>query len=208
MHKRWTRRHVRSSNGDRNSQFVIQLRFFGTSNLVDGHSRRFDPRSGEMKLRYQRGASMVEFAIACTTFLLVLFGIVEFARVLYLYHTVSNAARLGTRWAIVRGSGCTVLDHCNATSSDIQTYVQSVVPLVDTTSSTVSGCSSAGLCITATWSSGTGSSAACDSATPSGNNSQGHVVCVTAAYPFNFAVPFVSTNALTLSSTSQMVISN
>jgi Flp pilus assembly protein TadG len=161
-----------------------------------------------MKQFGQRGNSMVEFALAATAFLLVLFGILEFARVLYIYHTVSNAARLASRWAMVRGSGCTVLDHCNATSSDIQTYVQSIVPIVDTTSTTASGCSSAGLCVIATWSTNTGPSASCDQSSPANYNSQGHIVCVTVKYPFAFAVPLVSSTGLTLSSSSQMVISN
>jgi len=144
----------------------------------------------------QRGASMVEFAVAASAFMLVMFGIVEFGRVMYTYHTVSNAARIGSRWAIVRGSGCTVVDHCSATSSDVSDYVQSVVPMVDSGSMTV----------TAKWTTTTDPSASCTATTPGGNNGAGHVVCVTVSYPFNFAIPFVSNNALTLSSTSRMVI--
>lgn len=147
---------------------------------------------------FQRGAGMVEFAIAATALLLVMFGILEFGRVMYTYHTVSNAARLGARWAIVRGSNCSVLDHCNATSSDIQTWVQSQVPLVD----------SGVLSVAATWSTSKDPSVNCSVTDPSGNNVQGHLVCVTVSYPFNFALPFVSRTALTLSSTSKMVISN
>lgn len=156
----------------------------------------------------QRGASMVEFAIASTALLLMMFGIVEYGRVMYTYHTVSNAARLASRWAIVRGSGCSYLDHCNATSTDIQNYVISIVPMVDASSSTVSGCSQAGLCATAMWSTSTDPSVDCTATDPSGNNTAGHLVCVTVSYPFNFAIPFVSKDALILSSTSKMVISN
>lgn len=151
---------------------------------------------------------MVEFAIAASLLLMLLFGIVEFARVLYLYHTVSNAARLGTRWAIVRGSGCIVLDHCNAEPADVQTYVQSIVPMLDSSSTTVPGCSAPGVCVITTWSSSTGPNAACDQSDSSGNNSEGHMVCVTVKYPFNFAIPLVSSSALTLASTSQMVVAH
>jgi Flp pilus assembly protein TadG len=161
------------------------------------------------KSHAQRGASMVEFVIAATAFLMIIFGIFEFGRVLYIYHTVSNAARIGSRWAMVRGSsGCSVLDHCNASSSDIQTYVQSIVPIVDSNS----------LIVSASWSSSTAPDAACGAG---GSNTTGHVVCVTVAYPFNFAVPIIpapapqpssgpcgnSTPELCLSSTSRMVIS-
>jgi Flp pilus assembly protein TadG len=150
---------------------------------------------------------MVEFAISASALLLIMFGILEFGRVMYTYHTVSNAARIGSRWAIVRGSNsCSgPIDHCNATSSDIQNYVLSVVPMVDASSTTAPGCSSAGLCVNATWSSSSDPSVDCG---VTGTNDPGHLVCVTVSYPFNFAIPFVSTTALTLSSTSKMVISN
>jgi Flp pilus assembly protein TadG len=164
---------------------------------VAGQPNCYDP--GDDTVRHlQRGSSMVEFAISATALMLVMFGILEFGRVMYTYHTVSNAARLGARWAIVRGSSCSVLDHCNATSSDIQTWVQSQVPLVD----------SGTLGVAATWSTSTDPSTDCSVSDPTGNNTQGHLVCVTVTYPFNFAIPFVSQSALTLSSTSKMVISN
>ena len=143
----------------------------------------------------QRGASMVEFTIVATALLLVMFGILEFGRVMYTYHTVSNAARIGARWAMVRGSGCSVIDHCGASSSDISNYVQSVVPMVDSGSMT----------ITASWSNSTDPSTDCAAG---GTNDPGHLVCVTVSYPFNFALPFVSNSALTLTSTSKMVIAN
>lgn len=154
---------------------------------------------------------MIEFVISASALLLIMFGILEFSRVLYFYHTVSDAARLGSRWAIVRGSGCAaigVLDHCNAEPADVQNYVQSIVPTLAPTSATVAGCSNPGLCVTTTWSSSATPGAACDQADSSGNNSQGHTVCVTVQYPFIFAIPFISTSGLTLSSTSQMVIAN
>lgn len=125
-------------------------------------------------------------------------GIVEFGRVMYAYHTVSNAARLGSRWAIVRGSGCSKLDHCGATSSDIQTWVRSNVPMVDSNT----------LSVTATWSTSSDPSTDCSVSDPTNNNVPGNLVCVTVSYPFNFAIPFVSRTALTLSSTSKMVIAN
>jgi Flp pilus assembly protein TadG len=155
----------------------------------------------------QRGASMVEFAISASALLLIMFGILEFARVMYTYHTVSNAARLGSRWAMVRGANsCNgPIDHCSASATDIQNYVLSVVPMVDASSTTLPNCSQQGLCVTASWSNSSDPSTDCSSG---GSNAVGNLVCVTVSYPFNFAIPFVSTNALTLSSTSKMVIAN
>jgi Flp pilus assembly protein TadG len=156
----------------------------------------------------QRGASMVEFAISASALMLIMFGILEFGRVMYTYHTVSNAARLASRWAMVRGANCSLLDHCNATSADVQSFVIANVPMVDSSSTTAAGCSQAGLCASATWSTSTDPSVDCTATDPSGNNVPGHLVCVTVTYPFNFAIPFVSNTPLTLSSTSKMVISN
>jgi Flp pilus assembly protein TadG len=143
---------------------------------------------------------MMEFAIAATAVMLLVFGILEFGRVMYLYHTVSNAARLGSRWAMVRGADCvSPLDHCNADSGDIQTWVQSQVPAaVDGNIFTVS----------AAWSTSTDPSGDCTETDPSGANLKGHVVCVTVSYPFHFALPFISTTTLSLSSTSRMIIAN
>ena len=141
---------------------------------------------------FERGAGLVEFAIASAAFLLFIFGIIEFGFALFTYHSVSNAARLGSRWAIVRGASCNTLDHCNASSSDIQTFVQSqVVAVMDPTQVTV----------TATWPGNGGSCA-------SGSKARGCPVIVTVSYPFNFAIPYVSGTQLQISSTSQMTIAN
>lgn len=156
----------------------------------------------------ERGSSMVEFAIAATVLLLLLFGIVQFGRALYMYHTVSNAARIGARWAMVRGSfSCSAVnpvDNCSASPSAVQTYVQSVVPIAD----------SGTLSVATTWSSASLKSATCPSppnpgpgSLTTGTNGQGHLVCVTVTYPFKFAIPLLSTATWNLSSTSQMFIS-
>ncbi len=139
---------------------------------------------------------MVEFVVAATALLLFIFGILEFGRVLYTYHAVSNGARLGARWAIVRGSLCAApVDHCNASSSDVQTFVRAQTPLLVANSITV----------TATWTSSTDPNSACGAG---GTNVPGHSVCVTVSYPFHFAVPLVShLSPLTLTSSSKMIIS-
>jgi Flp pilus assembly protein TadG len=151
---------------------------------------------------------MVEFAIAATVFLLLLFGTIEFGRALYMYHTVSNAARIGARWAMVRGSySCSAaypVNDCSASPSEIQTYVQSVVPIVD----------SGTLSVATAWSTGKLQGATCPAppnpgpgTLTAGTNDQGHLVCVTVSHPFTFAVPLVSSVTWQLSSTAQMFIS-
>lgn len=47
------------------------------------------------------GQSLVEFALILPIFLLLLFGIIDLGRGVYAYNTIQNAAREGTRVAIV-----------------------------------------------------------------------------------------------------------
>lgn len=150
-------------------------------------------------MRGIRGGGIVEFAIAASVLLCLMIGIIETGRAIYVYHTVSNAARLASRWAEVRGAGCSApLDHCNASVADIQNYVRSTVPILD----------SGSLQVTSSWSTSTDPNVDCSIGIPLGNNLQGHLVCVTVSYPFRFAVPLLNATTLNLSSTSKMVIAN
>jgi len=144
---------------------------------------------------FERGSSMVEFAFAAMALFLVLFGIIEFGRMLYTYHTVSNAARLGARWAMVRGTAsCSgavgkQLSACPANQNEVQSFVQSQVTLLGPGTLTV----------TATW---PGGNAGCNSAD---SHAAPCVVVVTASHDFTFLIPFVGTK-LTIASTSKMDI--
>ena len=72
----------------------------------------------------EAGTALVEFAISLLAFLALLFGISDVGRAAYAYDWVSNAARLGTRFAMVRGKTCTVLSGgCPAAASDVSNYV-------------------------------------------------------------------------------------
>lgn len=139
---------------------------------------------------------MVEFAFASSALFLLLFGLTEFARAMYVYHAVANAARIGSRWAMVRGSdSCSyatgkALAACPATSDEIAAYVKSVVPLDD----------SSALTVTASW---PGVPQGCAVGVPTA----GCAVLVTAKNDFNFAIPFVSSQTWQISSSSQMSIS-
>jgi Flp pilus assembly protein TadG len=137
----------------------------------------------------ERGSALVEFAIASTVALTMIFGIIDFGRGLYTYHLVANAARAGSRYAIVHGSACTVTG-CPATSDQIQTYVRGLAPGVDPNS----------LAVATTWPGG----ADCLGAT---TNGPGCTVTVTVTYPFRFIVPLLPRFAMNMSSASTMIIS-
>lgn len=140
----------------------------------------------------ERGASTVEFAISAMLMLMMLFGIMECSLLLYSYHTVSNAARQASRWAAVRGSDC-IASTCPATASSVKTYVLTQVPLLDASQVSVN----------TTWS----SSNDCTAASSAGPAGPGCIVAVTITYPFQLQLPFIPISGVTLSSTSQMVMS-
>jgi len=70
---------------------------------------------------------MVEFAIVAPLMLIFLVGIVEFGIAVFEYHATDYAAKLGARYASVRGANCTATG-CPITSSTLQTYLRSAVP--------------------------------------------------------------------------------
>ena len=48
----------------------------------------------------ERGAALVEFAIAATVFLTVMFAVIEFGRILWVHNALTDAARRGARYAV------------------------------------------------------------------------------------------------------------
>ena len=55
-------------------------------------------RSGKNR---ERGSTLVEFSIAATVFLTVMFGVIEFGRALWTHNALTDAARRGARYAVV-----------------------------------------------------------------------------------------------------------
>lgn len=154
-------------------------------------------------LRNEEGATLFETAVASTIFLAMLIGVLQMMLAVSTFNYVSDAAREGTRYAIVRGSAsCTntpSLSNCNATAGQIQTYVQGI---------SYPGMKAASLSITTTWLSASSSYPTSWSACTSGTcNAPGNLVKIVATYPFSFSVPFVPKATINLTSTSQMVIS-
>lgn len=129
--------------------------------------------------RGEWGATILEFGLSFTLLFLILFGIVDFGRALYAYDAIADAARIGTRYAIVHGSSSS----SPATSSTISTYV---------TGQCCAGLSTSALTVTTTW---------------NPNNNPGSTVNIQVQYNFNFILPFLPSATVPMSATSQMVIS-
>ena len=64
--------------------------------------------------RKRHGAAMVETAAVVSVFLLVLFGVLEYCRLLFIRQLVANAARDGARYATVNTMSPTVVEDTRA----------------------------------------------------------------------------------------------
>ena len=53
------------------------------------------------KIRQEGGQTTVEFALVVSVLLLILFGIIDFSRLMFAYATMSNGVREGARYAVV-----------------------------------------------------------------------------------------------------------
>ena len=161
------------------------------------------------RIRDEEGAAAVEFAVSATATLAMLIGCFQAFMMLYAYHYVSYATRDATRWAMVRGLDCSsdtsfsTAMVCGAAQSDIQTHLQNLgFPGIDTTKLTA----------TASWYTSNNTTPVvwtlCASGTPTGNcNQPGSLVKVRVTYQYPLSIPFVPSQTVNMSSTSQMVIS-
>lgn len=171
--------------------------------------------SGLQRLKWEDGASLVEYAFIAMLFMVMLLGIIDFGRALYTYHFVSHAAREATRWAAVNGYNCGLDGSCNGTApmnngpasaTDIQNYVTSLVPSgldsskVTTTPNWPTPSPEPAICTT------TPSTLGCNCYTTATQNYPGCTVEVQVQYAFSFLYPFVNMGSINLSSTSEMVI--
>jgi Flp pilus assembly protein TadG len=53
----------------------------------------------------ERGATLVEFALALTVFLTAMFAVMEFGRALWVHNALTDAARRGARYAVLHSAG-------------------------------------------------------------------------------------------------------
>lgn len=128
--------------------------------------------------RRQRGASILEFGLAFLAFFSVLYGIMEFGRIVSSHNILSGAVREGARYAVVRGSA----SGAPATATDIQNIVRSWAV----------GLTSNDVIVTTTWSPG---------------NGPGSAVRVSASYAVAPFTGLILGSPVTVRSTSQMTIS-
>jgi Flp pilus assembly protein TadG len=148
-------------------------------------------------IRDERGGSIVEFALVASVFMLLVTAAIYLGLLVYSYTAVANAARLGARWASVRGASCVAgsSNGCPATQSNIQSYVVSQLPGVVTSPAPT---------VSPTWTTPPWSTTptGCSSSSETG----GCLVTVTVTYSFPLTIPFYG-SVPAFSATSQAVIS-
>ena len=152
-------------------------------------------------LQDEAGSSMIEFALSASLLMMLVFGIMGMSLAAYTDHFVAIAAQAATRYASVRGStwasacGTATATSCTATASSVKNYVQSITP---------GGVSYSDVTVQATWPGTTPAGKACFAV--SGSNSPGCMVQVKISYSFSFLLPFLPDNAITLTSTGALPI--
>jgi Flp pilus assembly protein TadG len=162
--------------------------------------------AGRRRASDERGATLVEVALCSVILFAFVFGIMDMSLAIYGYHFISDAAREGTRYAIVRGwdapsvAGTACASYtssaCTVSSAQIQQYVKSF---------SFPGVSEGLMTVTPSWSTYPGG-VACTP--PSATcNIPGNLVTVHVQYAFPIAIPFMTHRTLTMNSTSAMVIS-
>jgi Flp pilus assembly protein TadG len=153
----------------------------------------------QRNMRGEEGAVIMETAMSMIILLTFMFGVMEAGFALYSYHFISEAAREGTRYAIVRGAtwgtacGTSYNSYdCTASLGNVQSYV---------TNLGFPGINPSNMTVTPVWSTYTGGSTC---GTPC--NSAGNLVTVTVQYNFPLAVPFIPAHTYAMSSSAAMVI--
>jgi Flp pilus assembly protein TadG len=162
--------------------------------------------TGRRRASDESGATLVELALCSVILFAFVFGILEMSLAIYGYHFISDAAREGTRYAIVRGwtapsvggTACASYTSgaCTASSAQIQQYVKS---------KSFPGIVQADMTVTPSWSTYPGG-VAC-TAPSSTCNIPGNLVTVQVQYAYPISIPFMVTRTITMNSTAAMVIS-
>jgi Flp pilus assembly protein TadG len=151
-----------------------------------------DDRSGNPASR-DEGGSLIEFAVTLPVLFGLIFCFMETCMALYTYEMISNSARQGTRYAMVRGAACPSATNptCEVTAAQVNTYVSGLGwPNVGGGQVTPTTCY---------FSSG-------NSCSSSGSESPGSTVQVTVSYTFQVTMPFVPKQSITMSSTAKATI--
>jgi Flp pilus assembly protein TadG len=131
------------------------------------------------------GQALVELAISLSIVMSLVFLLIELCLLFYSYSLISESAREGSRYAMVRGASCVTSAQtaCTASAAAINAYVAGL------------GYPNLG-----------GGAMNVTTSFPDGNQAVGSRVQVSIQYVFSIALPFLRSNPITLNSASTMYI--
>jgi Flp pilus assembly protein TadG len=167
----------------------------GCPRAFSRHARRFVwPRGRNAGLTVgEDGQTLIEMAITLPIMFALIFCFMELCLVFYTYDMISESAREGAQYAMLRSTDCVtnnagVSVPCTATSTQVNTYV-----------SHLGWPNIAGGTITP-------ATTYIQVSPNAAGNIPGNYVNVAVTYVFPIKMPFVSKNSITLKSSSQMYI--
>jgi Flp pilus assembly protein TadG len=133
----------------------------------------------------EAGQSLVEFAATFSVLIGFIFGFIELCLAFYSFGMISESAREGSRYAMVRGSTCVngAKASCVATAAQVNTFVSSL------------GFPNIG-----------GGNVNVSTTFPDGNQNPGSRVQVQVTYQFPITMPYVTSGPISIASTSEMNI--
>lgn len=179
-------------------------------------------RRGANKLQQEEGAALIEVSVSIAVFLSLILGVIQMLMALYAYNFVSDAAREGTRYAVIRGEDSCYpnpsFPNCNLQPSSIKSTTNPnanpVLSYVD--SFRYPGLDQKNLSAVVTWwvahqtpNGHTSWTTPCTGKVDDkGNrcNAEGNAVRVVVTYSFPLSLPWMHKSIMKVSSTSQMVI--
>jgi Flp pilus assembly protein TadG len=151
---------------------------------------------GRARGRGERGTSLVEQSFVIVFLLAMILGIIDFGRALYTYHFVSNIAREATRWASVRSENCNQAalgPNCGGT-----------IPSMFKANMSTMGLDPSKITFTTTYLAPPSVRA---TSCPTVDNLPGCMVHVDVKYDYTFLfAPFIAAPAITMTSSSEMLI--
>ncbi len=106
---------------------LCKLSRFRTGSLPGGPPLEVKPPQSRFKLerlcrfcrKYRRGAAAVEFAIVAPVFFLLVFGMIEYGRMVMVQQVITNASREGARVGVLDGATTA------AVTTAVENYLQS-----------------------------------------------------------------------------------
>jgi hypothetical protein len=139
----------------------------------------------ESPRKSESGQAIIEIAIALPIVAAFTFGMIEFCLAYYTYCMISESAREGTRYAIVRGATCQTGGggSCTATASTVNSVVTQLG-----------------------WPNLGNGTMSANTTYPDGNENPGSRVQVVVNYVFPYNIPFAPKGTMHMSSTSVMYI--